>query len=283
MRHFYTNPFHIYRMDVQHNRLTVVRAIADAGIPCVVWGEDALAFTHCVPSVLFALQILVPDELVTTAASVITSRLTEFELELAEIPLRSWLKFSAAQIRAGKYVHALPDSAYLLHPLHDNAPESMASEDRVWSMEIHPQSAFQFDVEDLSCSRVLVDLPPSNVSVRFPTRGAFLDSLLASFIDNPMPYYHVKFHIRVKTYIQYLAVYTLGMEDCTTPDGSVLRPEAEALLAELRPENRPFMRDYLFGPAVKSLAPWREQRRMIMEGVHAVRTHRKLNATNGPS
>jgi len=266
-------------MDAQHKRLALVRAIAEAGIPHVVWGEDALAFAHCVPTMLFALQILVPDRLVTTATSVITSRQTEFELEVAETPSPRWLEYSLAQARAGNYVHALPDSAYLFHPLHDNITESMAASDRVWSMEIHPQSAFQFDVEDLSCSRVLVPgLPPSNASVRFPTRGAFLDSLVASFIDNPMPYYHVKLHMRIKTYIQYLGVYTLGMEDCTIRDGSALCPEAEALLAELRPENRPFMRNYLmFGSGVKSLVSWREQRRMIMGAVNSVRSCLAVN------
>ena len=60
---------------------------------------------------LFALQILVPDKVVTTAASVITSRQTEFELEVAETPSPHWLEYTLAQARTGKYVHALPDLA----------------------------------------------------------------------------------------------------------------------------------------------------------------------------
>jgi len=205
---------------------------------------------------LFALQILVPDELVTSAASVVTSHQTELELELAETPSPHWLEFTADQARAGQYVHALPDSAYFFHPLHDNFPESMSLKDRVWDMEIHPQSAFQFDVRDVSCSKVLVPgLQPSNASVRFPTRGAFLDSLIATHIDNPMPY-RVKFHMRIMTFVQYLAVYTLRVDDYATPDGSALVPEAEALLAELRPENRPYMRHYLMDGLARVHDDW---------------------------
>ena len=75
---------------------------------------------------------------------------------------------------------------------------------------MHRQSEFQFDVENLSCPKVLVPgLPPSNASIRFPTRGAFLDLFDATHIDNPMPYRHVKFHMRVMTYVQYLAVHAL--------------------------------------------------------------------------
>jgi hypothetical protein len=45
--HFYSDPLEIYSLDWQERRLGVVRAIADAGVPCVVWAEDALAFAQC--------------------------------------------------------------------------------------------------------------------------------------------------------------------------------------------------------------------------------------------
>ncbi len=49
--------------------------LLQAGIPCVVWAEDALSIVHRVPTVLFDTQILVSDDDLHRAAHAICSRL----------------------------------------------------------------------------------------------------------------------------------------------------------------------------------------------------------------
>jgi hypothetical protein len=66
---------HLYdsSTDSQDVRLKPARAISDAHIPCLVWAEDALSFAHSVPTCLFALQLLVPDEHVHDACSAVAT------------------------------------------------------------------------------------------------------------------------------------------------------------------------------------------------------------------
>jgi len=85
MIEFYINPLEIYPPVWQERRLGIIRAIVDAGIPCVIWlGRGRTHIAHCVPRLLFDFEILIPDKLVAKAASVVTSWRAEFELDLLE-------------------------------------------------------------------------------------------------------------------------------------------------------------------------------------------------------
>jgi hypothetical protein len=76
-------------IETQDTRLKPARAISDAHIPCLVWAEDALSFAHFVPTGLFALQLLVPDEHVHEASSVVETRLSYVQIEE---PNQAWLE-----------------------------------------------------------------------------------------------------------------------------------------------------------------------------------------------
>ena len=59
MRHFYdSSPWSI---DIQRVRPKPACALSDAHIKCLVWGEDALAYIHFIPTGLFNLHLVVPD------------------------------------------------------------------------------------------------------------------------------------------------------------------------------------------------------------------------------
>ena len=57
----------------QSIRLEPATALLKAGIPCVVFGEDALNFIHCIPTELFDLHLLVPEESIDVALDAICS------------------------------------------------------------------------------------------------------------------------------------------------------------------------------------------------------------------
>lgn len=76
-------------VETQDVRLKPARAISDAHIPCLVWAEDALSFAHFVPTCLFALQLLVPDEYVHEACSAVATKLPY--IQIGE-PNQAWLE-----------------------------------------------------------------------------------------------------------------------------------------------------------------------------------------------
>lgn len=61
--------------DEQLARFEPPIALQKAGIPCVVWAEDALSIVHRVPTVLFDQQLLVPGDCLEAAAHAICSTL----------------------------------------------------------------------------------------------------------------------------------------------------------------------------------------------------------------
>ena len=51
-----------YSLPIQKIRLKAACGLSNADIKCLVWGEDALAFIHFVPTILFGLHLVVADE-----------------------------------------------------------------------------------------------------------------------------------------------------------------------------------------------------------------------------
>lgn len=209
-------------------RLKPARAITHAGVPCLVWAEDALSFAHFVPTEMFALQLLIPDKDIERAAQAITSglpyrRLTE--------PHKDWLDF---EFMDPDQWSCFPNSIRLELTL----PQSSRHEDDPVDIYIHPASWFYFDVKDDSRSVSLVPpLAPANSALRFPTRTAFLDSLISNILDPPTGVRHGKLDARLFTYISYINLYTLRAFPRVLPNGD-LEPEHAAVSASLKPENR---------------------------------------------
>ncbi|RXW25558.1 hypothetical protein EST38_g351 [Candolleomyces aberdarensis] len=55
----------------QHERLFSLRDSTAQGIPCILWGEDALHFAHGVPVSSYLQTILVPDDVLEEAATIL--------------------------------------------------------------------------------------------------------------------------------------------------------------------------------------------------------------------
>ncbi|KAG5645953.1 hypothetical protein DXG03_004745 [Asterophora parasitica] len=63
----------LYPDHVQEERVKSARVLSDLDIKCLVWGEDALAFIHFVPTLL--LLLIVRDKDVQTASTAIIQAL----------------------------------------------------------------------------------------------------------------------------------------------------------------------------------------------------------------
>jgi len=186
--HFYDSSTE--SVETQDVRLKPARAISDGHIPCLVWAEDALSFVHFVPTCLFALQLL---EHVHDACSTVATMLPY--IQIGE-PNQAWLEhrfINRAQPTC------FPNSVHLrlTKRQHEDDPEAIY---------IHPQSFFSMDIRNHNLS---TNLPSTNSQIRFPTRTAFLDSLIDTLLDPPIGFRHWKLTQSMEVYIGYLITYTL--------------------------------------------------------------------------
>ena len=115
---------------------------------------------------------------------------------------------------------------------------------------VHPQSQFRLDIQDDSRSLLL---PPFPDDIRFPTRTAFLDSMISTILDPPSGKVSGKRSTMLICWISYLFTYTLRNYPRVLPTGD-LEPEHAEVLSGLRPENRPYFEDFTRGPSI----PWKE-------------------------
>lgn len=243
-------------IETQHRRIAPARAVADAGISCVIWAEDAMSFAYFVPTGLFALQILVPDELVEKAAIAISTALSYHRAP----PDPDFLEYTF-YCREGTDPHPFSDAPYLL--LSD--PQD-SSKDDPQSVIVHPQSYFHFVLEDPTRTISLVPpLPTANAALQFPTLPAFLDALIDTRLDPTIGYRHRRLDGILMTYISYLTLYTFRGPGV---DGhGCLLPHPKFILNCLKPENRPFLEHVLLShfAHLKSWMEYARERREAMK------------------
>ena len=246
--HFYDS--NTDSVETQDTRLRPARAISDAHIPCLVWAEDALSFAHFVPTGLFALQLLVPDEHVHDASSAVTTWLPYITIRE---PNQVWLEYKF--INCDKPT-CFPNSGHLrlIKRQHEDDPEAIF---------IHPQSFFSIDVRNHNLFTNLVPpLPSTNSQIRFPTRIAFLDSLIDTLLDPPIGFRHWRLTQSMEVYIGYLITYTLRAYPRVLPGGE-LEPEHKSVLSSLKVENRHYFDGRIRRTSLGWFADVRERRSIL--------------------
>ncbi|KAF8164865.1 hypothetical protein B0H34DRAFT_670860 [Crassisporium funariophilum] len=231
MLHYYdSSP---YGLKTQQRRLRPALSLSDAKIRCLVWAEDALAYIHFVPTSLFSLQLIVADQ----------------DLEAASTAIMHSLPYKVSTGRDEHFVEAitLDPSQPSAFPhsvcLEETTPGSMddpGSIDDPYKIFIHPMSQFCCDVHDNSRT---LSLPPFSDNIRFPTRIAFLDSMIAIDMDPPSGRCHSKETTMLRNWIAYLFTYTLRTWPAVLSNGD-LEPETKEVLQSLREENRPYFNAY---------------------------------------
>ncbi|EDR01667.1 uncharacterized protein LACBIDRAFT_333083 [Laccaria bicolor S238N-H82] len=222
-----------WSQEVQENRLKYARALSNANIECLIWGEDALAFAHFVPTCFDALQLLVADQDLHAASTQIKKSL-ECRLFSGFNPHHvEKIVFNPSQPKAFPHSVCLETTIAACNRTPDD-PDFIF---------IHPQSQFYFNIQDKSRSLSLAPFPDN---IRFPTLTAFLDSMIATYLDPPSGRNHSRVQDPLKVWISYLLTYTLPLRKrpSVLPNGD-LQPEHEEVLRSLKPENRPFFDSFV--------------------------------------
>ncbi|KAF8800892.1 hypothetical protein BYT27DRAFT_7199177 [Phlegmacium glaucopus] len=201
-----------WSLHIQQTRLKPACALSKAHIKCLVWGTDALAYVHFIPTGLFALHLVVADQDVQQASTEI----------IESLPYKTCT--------------SIPDSYF--EPIFPNPnwptqfPHSM--------IIIHPQSQLYLDVHDKSRS---VSLPPVPGTIRFPTRTAFIDPMIETYLDLLLE--------MLSGWMSYFLLYTLRNHPRVLPNGD-LEPEHAEVLQSLRPEHQPYFEFFTHGGTLGS-------------------------------
>ncbi|KAJ7824837.1 hypothetical protein B0H13DRAFT_2123253, partial [Mycena leptocephala] len=149
-------------------RLGSPLSISRAGIPCVVWAEDAPAIVHHVPIGLVDLQILVPDSQVADAANVICAKLPYVTLN-GDVPDSHWHDY---EMNNPDFPHA-----FILTPK-DTLVLQHSNSNPAW------EEAF--------------------AAIWFPTVAALLDALGDTQHEPPILFHHMRFRHHLLTCMEYL-------------------------------------------------------------------------------
>ncbi|GLB42999.1 hypothetical protein LshimejAT787_1204480 [Lyophyllum shimeji] len=228
-----------YSQKSQEIRLKAACALSRAHIKSFVWGEDALAFIHFVPVNLHALHLVVADHDLGLGANKIIESLP-YEL-FTGILGRDYVESILSDPNQPR---TFPNSVHL--QLTTRAAERSVDDPEM--IVFHPQSQFFLDIHDDSRS---LSLPPFPENIRFPTRTAFLDSIIATYLDPPSGRVHTRLMSTLRVWMAYLFTYTLRNTPAVLPTGD-LEPERGQVLQSLKPENRPYFEAFARGELCKS-------------------------------
>ncbi|KAJ7160069.1 hypothetical protein C8R46DRAFT_905863 [Mycena filopes] len=231
----------------QRGRLGPPLAILRAGIPCVVWAEDALSIVHRVPTGLFDQQLLVPDDKVPESVDALCASLPYRVIAGGDDEDSHWRD---TRLYDPDRPHAFKlgptDTVVLSHTEPNEAPQRIL---------VHRASTFHFDINDPSRTMLNPDPPdPAFAPLRFPTVSAFLDSTVDIFFEPPVPMQHFRYGMHLATCIGYIGLYTLsdkGTLWVTDPETHerVLLPHVLEVLETVKEETRPLViRNFIGGP-----------------------------------
>ena len=227
MLHFYAEcP---YGLDEQEIRLGAARVLVNVGIRYLVHFEDALAFIHFVPTVLFGLHFVVADQDADRAANAITNALP-YHVHTGVVE-----QYCESILRDPAQTRMYTTSTYLWRSVPPVNGESML-------LFVHPQTRFNIDVGDYTRS---VPLPPFPDSIRFPTLAAFLDSIIEDHLNpSQAGYISGRESDRFSVYMSYVCLYNLRHEGPAVLPNGDLYPNCAEVVQSLRPENRSLFEDY---------------------------------------
>ena len=248
-----------YSIESQTFRLKAASVLSAACIKSLVWGQDALAFVHFIPAGVTALHLVVADPDVQVASTKITDSLP---YEVFTGIVKNYVEFIAIYPDQPRF---FPNSVHLQL----TTPLNERDVDDPDMIIVHPQSHLYFDVQDDTRS---LSLPPFPDDIRFPTRTAFLDSMIATMLDPPSGRVSVGLRIKLMSWISYFFTYTLRNSPRVLPTGN-LEPEHAEVLSSLRPENRPYFDDFTRSPSTPSIS-WKDHvllRKEVLEKLGCVR------------
>ena len=221
----------------QHQRLAALRSLISANIPCILWGEDALQFSHSVPTGLFDQQVLVPDDYLEMAAMAIMTSIPQYSRIAQLSPAHIGLT------RPSKGVPIFPKFVRLVHAdIPENEPFKL--EPTPGHILLLPQSFFGLDVRSKERFQSLTLSPPfvePNAGILVPKYHTFIEGLVEMLMNPPTGFdpYHIDSLLKHLIFLDYLLLYRIqppeddDEAEASLPPKGILHPIEEEILSEL--------------------------------------------------
>ncbi|KAF9484776.1 hypothetical protein BDN70DRAFT_872022 [Pholiota conissans] len=170
--------------DVIHERLAPLRCLIEQGIPCILWGIDALSYAHNVLHAPSDQEILVPDTLLDAAALSLTQ---DEKYEITTEPCKDYV----AKCLPHQGEFAFPRNIRLVNT-------SISAEDHLKFIAprhilLLPQSYYGLDTQSSSRFQSLVPplrLYPANKDILVPKYHTMLEGLVHFCIYPPTGHYY---------------------------------------------------------------------------------------------
>lgn len=243
--------------DFQIQQLTPARALAASGIDLIVWGRDALEFAHCIAPEELHCHLLVADESLLTSARVLG--LLGYSPTAADPERLAFANCSPDQ------PDAYQDSIRLRHcSLVKGCMDWMPS-----VMLLTPMSYYHVDsswCKDRSKTHSLAH-PAGNRMLRFPTWSAYLDSLIATYLE---PRHGRNRVLESNLRIDIMALIWSRLKKKDRSGVGKMSEAEEVVLCAVRKENQLFVKWQLVFCIIGCWEQWRNERRRILTGKYEV-------------
>ncbi|KAF7794281.1 hypothetical protein EIP86_005414 [Pleurotus ostreatoroseus] len=210
----------------QQARLAALLQLTSRGIPCILWGEDALNYVYKVPTTLFDQQILVPDSLMRTASEVLQ------EGKYVPVPFtQRYFDNFGYHSATSMFPHAI----LLKHPdIPDEDPYKL--DPLPGYILLLPQSYYGLDVRERERFQSMSPpLDPSYARIVVPKYHTFLEGLVRFMIHPPFELTnpHRKGIRRHQIFIGYLVRYRVEYEGDPREVPTRPYPEEDVIVSEL--------------------------------------------------
>lgn len=239
-------PSHAYQLRC----LAPARVISASGIACIVWGRDALEFAHQIGPSHICCHVLVDDDCLSKAGILLVLKLGY----IYATPAHKHLE------------HEFPGSIHLEHPVSINpyvgelprlvllTPMSYYHVQNSWCTDLSRTLSLPFPVE--------------NSSLRFPTVFAFLDALVATYLE---PRHGRDWALEGGLMVDISRLLECGLAKKDRSAEGRVSEAGEVMISGVRRENRLFLRRMLVRCQKGTWLDLQKERRMVLSRQYEVR------------
>ncbi|KAF8959206.1 hypothetical protein BDZ97DRAFT_2044009 [Flammula alnicola] len=172
---------------IQHKRFVALRQLISSDIPCILWGPDAMYYSRFFPAIPCDQQILVPDDLVESAATLLEQK--EFRrVQMSRFSMEN--PFDEANPGAA----AFPDAIRLQHADISDSTGPYGRSPLPGCVLLIPQSYYDVDFRSTSRFQLLdeevIQLDALNGKILVPKFHTFLEAVVYIIFNPPTGFQH---------------------------------------------------------------------------------------------
>lgn len=211
-------------------RLKAPNLLAQQGIPCLIFGEDALALVFWVYASVFPLHIVVADANRDCAVDIITSSSSLSYKRSGPDPGPASIDPALPMDVRSKFA----ESVYL---------QTEDDYDNPVLIVVHPETTFGLDVADFMRSTP-VDMFPGSLfheNIRLPKPHAMVDAIIDSFLEHGKGLVTAEGNGELVIWLIFIV--TRGYRVGSTVSGE--GQDAQALLGNIKEENREYFEAWM--------------------------------------